>query len=178
MSNIGITGHTSGIGKALFDYFIAQGHSCIGFSRQNGYNIDSTVSREQIVDQCKDFDIFINNAYSNGTNNQLELLQEVYATWIGKDKLIINISSRVTDFVLTPSSAEHLYQTNKKAQDTFCLGKIKNPQIFNLKLGMVDTPRVSMYNHNKLAVEDVVKIISFVLDNRDAYKITTLTVGL
>jgi len=35
-----------------------------------------------------------------------------------------------------------------------------------------------MYNHNKLAVEDVVKIVSFVLDNRNAYKITTLTVGL
>jgi hypothetical protein len=173
---IAITGHTSGIGKALFDYFFS--YTPMGFSRSNGYNINHIENRKKIINQCADCDVFINNAYSNGLNSQLYLLQEMHSAWVGKEKLIINISSRITDFVLPPSSLEQLYQTHKKDQDTFCLGKIKHPQIFNLKLGMVDTPRVSMYNHNKLAVEDVVKIISFVLDNRNAYKITTLTVGL
>jgi hypothetical protein len=173
---IAITGYTSGIGKALFEYFVS--YSPIGFSRSNGYDINHVEDRKKIVNQSIDCDIFINNAYSDGTNSQLYLLQELHDIWKGKDKLIINISSRITDFVLPPSSQERLYQTHKKDQDTFCLGKIKNPQIFNLKLGMVDTPRVSTYNHNKLTVEDVVKIISFVLDNRNAYKITTLTVGL
>jgi len=173
---IAITGHTRGIGKALFDYFVS--YTPIGFSRRNGYDIDQIKNRKEIINQCIDFDVFINNAYSNSGNSQLYMLQEMHSAWQDQDKLIINISSRITDFVLPPSSPEQLYQTHKKEQDTFCLGKIRNPQIFNLKLGMVDTPRVSMYNHNKLAVEDVVKIVSFVLDNRDAYKITTLTVGL
>jgi len=173
---IAITGHTSGIGKALFDYFIS--YTPIGFSRSTGYDINQVENRNKIVYQCTDFDVFINNAYSDRVNSQLYMLQEMHSAWQGKDKLIINISSRITDFILPVNSQEQLYQTHKKDQDTFCLGKIKNPQIFNLKLGMVDTPRVSMYNHNKLTVEDVVKIVSFVLDNRDAYKITTLTVGL
>lgn len=173
---IAITGHTSGIGKALFDFFVS--YSPIGFSRTNGYNINCIEDRKKIVNQCIDCDIFINNAYSDETNSQLALLQEMYNVWQSKDKLIINISSRITDFVLPASSQEHMYQTHKKDQDTFCLGKIRSPHILNLKLGMVDTPRVRSYNHNKLTVEDVVKIVSFVLDNRDLYKITTLTVGL
>lgn len=173
---IAITGHTSGIGKALFGYFVAS--TPIGFSKSNGYNINHIEDRKKIVNQSMDCDIFINNAYSNGTNSQLYLLQEMHNAWQDQDKLIINISSRITDFVLPPSSPERLYQTHKKDQDTFCLGKIRNPQIFNLKLGMIDTPRVILYNHNKLAVEEVVRIVSFVLDNRDRYKMTTLTVGI
>ena len=173
---IAITGHTSGIGKALFDYFVS--YTPIGFSRSNGYDINHVEDRKTIVNQCVEYDVFINNAYSDGFNSQLDMLQEMYNAWQGNDKLIINISSRITDFVLPLDSQERMYQTHKKDQDTFCLGKIRSPHVVNLKLGMVDTPRVRSYNHNKLAVEDVVKIVSFVLDNRDSYKITTLTVGL
>jgi len=173
---IAITGHTSGIGKALFDYFVS--YTPIGFSRSNGFNINYVDDRKKIVNQCIECDVFINNAYSEGSNSQLDMLQEMYNEWQSKDKLIINISSRITDFVLPPDSQERLYQTHKKDQDTFCLGKIRSPHVVNLKLGMVDTPRVRSYNHNKLSVEDVVKIVSFVLDNRDSYKITTLTIGL
>jgi len=172
---IAITGHTSGIGKALFDYFVL--YSPIGFSRSNGHDINHVQNREKIVNQCMDCDLFINNAYSDGVNSQLYLLQEMHSAWTGKDKLIINISSRITDFVLPPSSPEQLYQNHKKDQDTFCLGKIRSPQIVNLKLGMVDTPRVSMYHRNKLTDEDIVRIISFVLENQDSFSITTLTVG-
>jgi hypothetical protein len=172
---IAITGHTSGIGKVLFDYFVS--YTPMGFSRSNGYNINHVEDRKKIVNQCMDGDVFINNAYSDGTNSQLYLLQEIYRAWAAKDKLIINISSRITDFVLLPSSPERLYQTHKKDQDTFCIGKIRSPQIVNLKLGMVDTPRVSMHNCNKLTDKDIVKIVSFVLENRDSFSITTLTVG-
>jgi hypothetical protein len=66
----------------------------------------------------------------------------------------------------------------KKDQDKFCLGKVRNPQIFNLKPGLVDTPRVMSYTDNKIAVDDVVQVVSFVLDHRHLYKITTLTLGL
>jgi hypothetical protein len=173
---IAITGHTSGIGKALFNHFVL--HTPIGFSRTNGYDITHVEDRKKIVKECIDFDVFINNAYSDGTNSQLYMLQDMFYAWQGKHKLIINMSSRITDFVLPSMSQEKMYQSHKKDQDTFCLGKIESPCIFNLKLGMVDTPRVMSYNRNKLAVDDVVKIVSFVLDSRDSYKITTLTIGL
>jgi len=173
---IAITGHTSGIGKALFDYFVS--YSPMGFSRNNGHNINHVEDRKKIINQCTDCDVFINNAYSDGTNSQLDLLQEMHSAWQGKDKLIVNVSSRVTDFVLPPGSREQLYQAHKKDQDKFCLGKVRNPQIFNLKPGLVDTPRVMSYTDNKIAVDDVVQVVSFVLDHRHLYKITTLTLGL
>ena len=173
---IAITGHTSGIGKALFDYFVS--YAPMGFSRSNGHNINHVEDRKKIVNQCAECDIFINNAYSDGVNSQLYLLQEMHNAWKGKDKLIINISSRVTDFVLPSGSREQLYQTHKTDQDKFCLGKVRNPQIFNLKPGLVDTPRVISYTDDKLAVDDVVQVVSFVLDHRHSYKITTLTLGL
>lgn len=172
---IAITGHTSGIGKALFNYFVS--YTPMGFSRSNGHNINHVEDRKKIINQSIDCDVFINNAYSDGINSQLYLLQEIHSAWATKDKLIINISSRITDFVLPPSSTDRLYQTHKKDQDTFCLGKITSPQIVNLKLGMVDTPRVSMHNCNKLTDKDIVRIVSFVLENRDSFSITTLTVG-
>jgi short-subunit dehydrogenase involved in D-alanine esterification of teichoic acids len=173
-----ITGHTSGIGKALFDHFGSQGHNCIGFSKSVGYDINNASHREQIVNQCVDYDVFINNAYSHSSNSQLFMLQEMYASWKNLNKIIINISSRITEFSPDNSSIDQRYRTHKQEQDVFCLKKYSNPQVFNLKPGMVDTPRVMSYNHNKLAVEDIVKIVSFVIDNRDSYKITTLTVGL
>ena len=106
------------------------------------------------------------------------MLQEIYTHWKNLDKVIINVSSRITEFSTNNTSIDQRYRTHKQEQDFFCLKKTSNPQVFNLKPGMVDTPRVMLYNHNKLAVGDVVKIVSFVLDNRHAYKITTLTVGL
>lgn len=60
---IGITGHTRGLGKALFDYYQIQGHEVVGFSSSTGHNIVNNF--DEIVGQVKDFDLFINNAYKD-----------------------------------------------------------------------------------------------------------------
>lgn len=57
---IGITGHTCGLGKSLFDYYQSLGHECIGFSRSNGYDIN--LKFDDIVNEAKHCDLFINNA--------------------------------------------------------------------------------------------------------------------
>lgn len=57
---IGITGHTQGLGNSLFDYYQSLGHECVGFSRSNGYDI--TLKFDDIVNELKHFDLFINNA--------------------------------------------------------------------------------------------------------------------
>lgn len=173
-----ITGHTSGIGKALYDFFTSQGHTCLGFSRSNGFNIENSGDRERIINQSAECDVFVNNAYSYINNSQLLMLQEIYTHWKNLDKVIVNVSSRITEFSPDNTSINQRYRTHKQEQDLFCQKKTSNPQVFNLKPGMVDTPRVMSYTNNKLAVADIVKIISFVLDNRDSYKITTLTVGI
>lgn len=53
---IGITGHTSGLGNALLDYYQTKGNECLGFSRSNGYNIVSNF--DEIVTTAKDLDLF------------------------------------------------------------------------------------------------------------------------
>lgn len=65
---IGITGHTSGLGKALFDYYQSLGNDCIGFSRSNGYDITSNF--DSICDCAKSLDLFINNAWQSDSQTK------------------------------------------------------------------------------------------------------------
>lgn len=65
-----ITGHTSGIGKAIYDKF--KEISCreiVGMSRSNGYDIDKDF--DKVVEEAAGSEIFINNAYRD--SQQLKL---------------------------------------------------------------------------------------------------------
>jgi hypothetical protein len=57
-----ITGHTSGIGKAIYDKFTEI--SCreiVGMSRSNGYDLEKDF--DKIVEEASGAELFINNAY-------------------------------------------------------------------------------------------------------------------
>jgi hypothetical protein len=56
-----ITGHTQGIGKALYDNFIEKGWEVVGLSRSNGYDINKDF--DKVVKAAEYCDLFINNAY-------------------------------------------------------------------------------------------------------------------
>jgi NADP-dependent 3-hydroxy acid dehydrogenase YdfG len=173
---IAITGHTLGIGKALFEHFTSLGHICTGFSRSTGHDISNEDTRQQIVTESHDCDIFINNAYKNFDNSQLHMLEKIYNIWQGQNKLIINMSSRVTEFT---NVGYPFYRSTKLQQDIFCRGKISNPQILNLKLGLTDTPRVEFItDKQKMTTNDIIKMIDFVLENKDTFNITSITAGL
>ncbi len=65
-----ITGHTSGVGKAIYDKFTEV--SCreiVGMSRSNGYDIEKDFDR--IVEEAAGAELFINNAYRD--RQQLKL---------------------------------------------------------------------------------------------------------
>lgn len=65
-----ITGHTRGIGKAIFTKFTEV--SCrqiIGMSRSNGYDIDADF--EKIIEEAKGCELFINNAYCGAQQKRL-----------------------------------------------------------------------------------------------------------
>lgn len=67
-----ITGHTSGVGKAIYDKF--KEISCreiVGMSRSNGYDIDKDF--DKIVEEATGCELFINNVYRDG--QQLKLLE-------------------------------------------------------------------------------------------------------
>lgn len=167
---IAVTGHISGIGKAISEYF-STGNEVIGFSRTNGYDISVSEIRKKICNEIKDSDIFVNNAYHNYDDSQLLLLQDVFELWRGDTtKKIINISSRWTN-------ATNRYSTSKKAQDEFCNQHIFNyPAIINLKPGLIDTPRVANQNGKKQSVSALIEILDFILKNTD-YGIRSITFG-
>jgi hypothetical protein len=58
---IAITGHTSGLGQAFFNYF-SKSHEVIGLSRTNGFDIETDT--QKIVDIVSSVDLFFNNAHS------------------------------------------------------------------------------------------------------------------
>ena len=87
-----MTGHTSGIGLSLYNIFIKHSE-VLGFSRSTGHDIGLKISRQEILKQLDEYDIFINNAYHY--SGQQELLNEILELWSGTSKRIINISSNI-----------------------------------------------------------------------------------
>ena len=89
---ISITGHTQGLGLSLFTSLVKRGHTVIGLSLDNNYNINDTKS---VFDQIVETDCFINNAQSGFA--QAELFLSVSKHWLNvPDKKIINIGSLLT----------------------------------------------------------------------------------
>jgi hypothetical protein len=87
-----VTGHTAGIGRALYE---RMSPDCIGFSRSNGYDITNQSDRANIIYQSRDCDVFINNATAG--MGQTLLLIELFKVWKDTDKVIINVGSRIAE---------------------------------------------------------------------------------
>lgn len=81
---VAITGHSRGLGKALFDKF----PDAIGISTAQ-CDINNV---DKIIDLVEHSDIFINNAFSGF--KQTEILARIFELWKYKDKTIVNIVSR------------------------------------------------------------------------------------
>ena len=94
---IAITGHTMGIGAALSQLLINQGHEIVGLSKRHGNNIRNI---SKICDQIESCDMFINNAQAGYA--QTELLFEMAARWTGSGKHILVISTIMTQQPVSP----------------------------------------------------------------------------
>lgn len=65
-----ITGHTYGIGKALYEHFQTYGGwEVVGLSRSNGYDIDKDF--DKVVEAASGCFLFINNAYRDKQQTKL-----------------------------------------------------------------------------------------------------------
>jgi len=176
MKKIVITGHTKGIGQAIYNYFTADPTNIvIGFSRATGFNISNPANRLEIVKASIDADIFVNNAYNFCDDNQTCMLEEIHAMWKGLDKIIINMSSIAAD-----TNNQDQYAVTKRKLDQFC---IKNshtlPHIINLKPGwvMVDRVKNKIRNNNSMTTVQLIEIMDFCLRSKVKIKGITFRVG-
>lgn len=135
---IGITGHTQGIGSSLTKIFKDKHHSVLGFSSSDGYDISESKSRMQIVDNCYDCDIFVNNAYHK--TGQLEMLKDMLVAWEGKEKIIINLSSQVVYKNSPLIEGEHaVYKNSKTLLNEFINQYTGTVKILNVIPDLVNT---------------------------------------
>ena len=155
---VAITGHTSGIGRELYKHF----DNVVGFSRSNGYDI--TKDLDKIIEESKNADIFINNAYSGFM--QTELLFKLFHLWKDQDKLIVNISSNSGDGI---KPKVHPYSIHKAALDKACEQlshqKVKC-KVINIRPGWVDTPMVEVVKATKMDPIELAELIVFLMKSR------------
>ena len=114
---IAITGHTGLVGNALVYECVKQEIKVLGFSTSNGYDITNPADVGRMINECKDCDIFVNNAYTNSFH-QVDLLYRLYDVWKTTNKTIINIGTTASGYY------EHeepwMYGTHKSALDDAC----------------------------------------------------------
>lgn len=152
MTNAAITGHTSGLGKALADLY----PDYQGFSSSYGYDISDWQARCDIVKECQCVDIIFNNAHSGFS--QVELLYQLYAAYHNTDKTIVNISSVSPE---TSIHHPHKYAVEKLALDAASKQLDANSQcrIVLVKPGLFESERGRYISGNKMTARHVAQQI-------------------
>jgi len=84
-----ITGHTRGIGKAIFDMYKGKNFLCHGVSKSTGMDIDKDC--DSIVQQMANFQYIVLNAYEK--DSQLRMLQMIVERYQDQPKKIAVITS-------------------------------------------------------------------------------------
>ena len=182
---IAITGHTNGIGKAIYDALSEHTHDLNGFSLTNGYNISLPEDRNRIISESMNCSVFINNAFDyskfpteQDTDSQCLLAEELFDAWKGQEKYIINIGSRINDFTGFEGTYKEIYAKQKKRLDQFYFtNSHEKPYIITIRPGTTDTRVVSAETSEKLRPEDIAKVLMFILDNKNAFLVRTITLG-
>jgi hypothetical protein len=96
MKKLIITGHTSSIGKLLFDYYQTK-YDVIGISRSTGYDLNDSDDLNRIIKLSLEAKHFINLA--NVGKSQTELLYYIHklGSEVGRTGRIINFGTLATE---------------------------------------------------------------------------------
>lgn len=169
---ITITGHTKGIGKAIYEAF----PNTVGFSKSQGEDIATIEGRAKILGGAMNSNVFINNAH-NGFN-QVEILNMIFTSWrYSKGKHIINIG--VDSVPYTNWQVVHdQYPVEKMAlhaQSEILQNLKRECKISTLALGHVDTEFNKNYNSGKLSYQSIIENIKWILDSEEEIKFMVLS---
>ena len=146
---IAITGHTKGLGLAIYNHFVAHGHTVLGFSRSNGYSLPEKYA--EVVEAVKTCDYFFNNAH-------VDDIQATFIRDLHDDTNIITSGSMAANF-----PKMHAYASNKlKIQEEHIRHRrISSKNMLLLKMGFLEN-YVDKY---PIPYKTVLKIVDFWMDN-------------
>lgn len=182
--NIAITGHTNGIGKAIYDD-LSSTNNVIGFSLTTGYNISLPEDRDKIIQESQDCHVFINNAFDyskwpteENTDSQFLMCKELFEAWKNQEKYIINIGSRINDFAEFENQYKAIYAKQKKKLDDFYLeNSHAKPYVITVRPGSTNTRVLKQETKEKLEPEHVAQVVRFILENKNIFLVRTITLG-
>lgn len=173
---VAITGHTAGIGLALANR-LKQDHDILGFSRSNGFDISSSLIREQITNEVKNFDIFINNAYH--PQGQIDMLNEILNCWDNTEKVVVNISSLIVykDSPYFTGDLE-LYRDSKIKLNNTIKNYKGSVKILNVMPGLMDTDFYlipdTFDRSNSISTDSFAELIQVLIKNSNNFFIKEL----
>jgi len=165
---IGITGHTSGIGKGLYDFYRDRGHTVTGFSRSNGYDLSTEEAINKVATYAvKNCDVFFNNAYADMA--QVKLMYKIHPFWENNsDKTHVVVGSRAGDFL---HNKPQYYAVAKSAIDDAAeqLRPLGKYHLVNIKPSWVNTPMLPTRFTEKdptISVDDLVDLINVIVTHK------------
>lgn len=160
---IGMTGHTRGVGKAIFDK-ISETHEVLGFSRTNGYDVSDPIT---IINEVIDCDVFINNAYNKEC--QLNLFTTLFDKWKDSEKIIINTLnfSTILDSNLK-KDYENDYFTYKsqfltELNNLYIQYNTKQCKVMNIFPSTLEGHESYPDSKNKVEYKDVANIVNWLI---------------
>jgi len=184
---IAVTGHTSGIGEAVYDMcdLTLDGFNDVrGYSKSNGWNI-AEEDGDKIIQELIDFDpdVLINNAYY--PKIQTKILTTLFEEWKGKPKTIVNVGSiagylpQVTeDKKLSTYGNDKFEQSQFIIRNSFRDGVEHQIRMFNISFSFVNSPLLARSVGHELNLEKIIDvldagelIIDCIEDNGKAYDI-------
>ena len=157
MVKILVTGHTSGIGKHLYENLDGD---IVGASRSN----DKPITKiSEWFDES--YDLFINNAYDDSNfTAQSEALEYAYSKWKdNSSKMIISIGTNAPDI-----EGYHTYNKGKTLLDKVnfdCYMETDGVKCSLVRPGWVDTPRITeWWDGKKLKVGRILEVVNFIIN--------------
>ena len=147
---VAITGHTNGLGKAIYNHFVSLGHEVIGLSRSNGFSIPEKT--DEIVKIAKSCDLFFNNAHVGTT--QSDFIKKLF-----RDTMIVTSGSMGADYWET-GDQYYIDKFNIEKTHKVCKEFTKNSMLL-LKMGYLEnyTDRIS------ISYIQIISAIDFWLQN-------------
>jgi len=161
---IAITGHTKGLGAALYEHFINTGHEVSGFSRSLGYILPFKM--QEVLTLADDADVFINNALP--VTAQVSLLYQLYHRWKDKQKIILTVGSHTTDDF---HSEPNQYYAEKFGLDAACKNLRKlNPvcKIILIRPSYFASERVlrTVKPEHYIEMDEMCKLVDYVISSK------------
>jgi RmlD substrate binding domain len=173
--NVIITGHTGGLGSALLNKYKERGCTTFGASKSTGYDFADPQVAENFCKQLQGHDVLINTITGVAQRNVFE---KMYSIWQGKQKVIVNIGSRATQYHMSPSMH---YGADKAALDYLAYSAQVTgwpwPAILHIRPGYFDSKRSQHKPNPKMKTSDVVDVVMWMIDNVDKFRVLDMVIS-